>query len=122
MDNKNNIYEDNEIRLISKELIELDEKINVYKNEIKKLNEEKKKKEDRFLLKFNEYKEKIYAFNNYVFKKNTNIINGQLKPLYIQEVLLTHITSDSDVLKQLLKNIMDKRTKSEKTTLKILKH
>ena len=122
MDNKNNIYEDNEIRLISKELIELDEKINVYKNEIKKLNEEKKNKEDRFLLKFNEYKEKIYAFNNYVFKKNTNIINGQLKPLYIQEVLLTHITSDSDVLKQLLKNIMDKRTKSEKTTLKILKH
>ena len=122
MDNKNNIYEDNEIRLISKELIELDEKINVYKNEIKKLNEEKKNKEDRFLLKFNEYKEKIYAFNNYVFKKNTNIINGQLKPLYIQEVLLTHITSDSDVLKQLLKNIMDKRTKSEKTTIKILKH
>ena len=105
MENKINIYEDNEIRQISKELIDLDDKIKLYKIEIKKLNEEKKNKEEKILFKLNEYKERIYNFNNHVFKKNTTIVNGQLKPLYIQEVLLTHITSDSEKLKHLLGQI-----------------
>ena len=77
------IYEDIEIKLLSKELIEIDDHLKKLKNEIKKLNCEKEIKENKILNKLDEHQEKIYNYNNYILRKNTFITNGSLKPEYI---------------------------------------
>jgi len=47
------------------------------------------------------------------------ISEGSIKPEYISEILLSYVTDDTMKIKELIKNILDKRVKNEKTSLKI---
>jgi len=116
-----NIYQDEEIRNYCKEFVSIDIKIKELKTEIKKQNDLKENIENKILEKLTNHNENFYNFNNYSFKKNKSILNGQIKPEYISEVLLTFVTDDTNRLKELVKLILDKRKITEKSNLKIKK-
>ena len=114
-----NIYSDDELKQLCKNTIDYNIEIKKLKEQIKIINDKKIKNESKILEKLDNYKEKYYNFSNYNFKKNINVSEGSIKPEYISDVLFTYVTDDSVKIKDLLKNIMDKRVKNEKTSLKI---
>ncbi len=114
-----NIYHDDELKKCCKNILDMNNEIKSLREQIKLLSNNKSLLENKVIEKLNNYNEKYYNFSNYNFKKNISTTEGSIKPEYISEILLTYVTDDTMRIKELIKNILDKRIKNEKTSLKI---
>lgn len=114
-----NIYGDEDLKNNCKNILEINKEIKILKEQIKLLSNNKIILENKVIDKLNNYNENYYNYSNFNFKKNTSISEGSIKPEYITEILLTYVTDDTAKIKELIKNILDKRVKNEKTSLKI---
>ena len=114
-----NIYHDDDLKSSCKNILNINNEIKNLKEQIKLLSNNKTLLENKVIDKLNNYNEKFYNYSNFNFKKNISITEGSIKPEYISEILLTYVTDDTIKIKELIKNIQDKRVKNEKTSLKI---
>ncbi len=114
-----NIYHDDDLKNSCKNILDINNEIKKLREQIKLLSNNKTLLENKVIDKLNNYNEKYYNFSNFNFKKNISTSEGSIKPEYITEILLTHVTDDTMKIKELIKNILDKRVKNEKTSLKI---
>ena len=114
-----NIYNDDDLKNYCKNILNINIEIKNLKDQIKLLSNNKSLLENKVIDKLTNYNENYFNFSNFNFKKNKTISEGSIKPEYISEILLTYVTDDTMRIKELIKNILDKRVKNEKTNLKI---